>query len=145
LEDYSEVTIDIRDSIALNLERFDSFEVRIEDFSSTEAIRVRTFADSRLLAHLPIVTALEDSWIDITIREETSHNLELQRIEADSEVSFAIVVIGTSIVTPADPTIAIVLAIVAIAPASLALYKACHLKGKLKLQEDEQYNSFSQQ
>ncbi len=137
-----EVTVDLMDHL---VQEFNTVEVRIDDLVSPESIRIRTLADTRLLADLPLVTSLEHSWIDVTIGEETSHILELRRIEADTEVSFNIVIIRTYTDRRSDPTIPILLALVAVLPSCLALYQALDVKRRLDMQEDERYNSYAQQ
>jgi hypothetical protein len=137
-----EVSIDVIDHL---VQEYNSVEIRIDNLVTSESIRVRTFADARLLALLPLVTSFEASWIDITIGDETSHTLEFRRVEADTEVSFNISIIRTYTDHRIDPIGPILLALVAILPASLALYQALDVKRRLDMQEDELYNSYAQQ
>ena len=129
-----EVTIDVIDHL---VQEYNSVEVRIDDLVTSESIRIRTLADTRLLAHLPLVTSFEASWIDITIGDETSHTLEFRRIETDTEVSFNIVIIRTYTDHRIDPTGPILLAFFAVAPASIALYQARAISQRLDLRETQ--------
>jgi hypothetical protein len=137
-----DISLDILDH--LNQE-YETVQIRVTNLVSTESIQIQTRADSRVLVSLPLVNSLEDSWIDIKIGEEDSHTLELSRVEADTDVSFRIIIIRTYRDSRSDPTLPHILVLAAIVSGFATLYQSVLVKRMLDLPNEEQYNSYSQQ
>ncbi|MDF1540030.1 MAG: hypothetical protein P1Q69_14130, partial [Candidatus Thorarchaeota archaeon] len=125
-----EVTLDALEHLP---EEYYSAEIRIEVLMFEEPIRIRTQADSQFFAYLSTVDVFSDSHIGISINDESSHTIEIRRIDQDTTVSFNIVLEWVYIGQRSDSTFPILLATVAIAPASIALYQAFRISRKMEV------------
>ncbi len=129
-----EITVDLMDYI----HGYSSvFRIKVVEFRTEEPVRIRTREDQRFLIVLGSVTSFNDFRIEISIMEESSHFIEIRKIDSDTSVSFNVVVERSYRGLRNDPAVPILLAFFAVAPASIALYQARAISQRLNLRETQ--------
>ncbi|MFW9847931.1 MAG: hypothetical protein ACFFF4_02260 [Candidatus Thorarchaeota archaeon] len=147
--EYDYILNDESPEVVLNLldllpDNYYSVEIRVEDLWAEEPVRIRTWDNSQYRAYITSVQSFSDSYIGVTIENETILNIDFRRIENNTMLTFDITIEWVYLGRLSDPTTPNLLAIFAFVPAGIALIQAIDVTKILNRLANQEHASQNQ-